>query len=130
MHLDAAQTRPESARVRRRRLRLRTVGSMDRRTTAARRAGELVHTFETALGGQLSAAQRLAVDRAATLLAIAQDAQVRRLQGDLSVSLEDIARLDNAANRAVRALGLERQREPAEPSLADYVASRKAGAAG
>jgi hypothetical protein len=119
---DTAVKGAGSVRMQRRKLRLRTVASLDGRTTAGKRAVQLIKTFEAAIGGDLSAAQRVAVDRAATLVAIAQDAQVRRLAGDLTVSLEDIARLDNSASRAVKALDIA----PASRrtlTLAEYLAS-------
>ena len=77
MPTDATEKRPESARVRRRKLRLRTIAELDGRTTAARRAGALVATFEAALGGQLTGAQRLAMHNAAALTAIAEDSEDR-----------------------------------------------------
>jgi hypothetical protein len=77
------------------------------------------------IGGDLSAAQRVAMHRAATLIVLSQDAQVRRLAGDLTVSLEDIGRLDNSASRAMRTLGIDRERKPAGPTLGEYLASRR-----
>jgi hypothetical protein len=117
MLADVAEMQPESARVRRRKLRLRTVESLDNRTVAGRRASQLIRAFEAQLGGKLAGAQLLAVHRAATLVAIAQDAQVRRLAGDLSITLVDVVRMDNVANRAVQALGLDRRPQPSAASL-------------
>src|SRR5260221_2595517 len=124
MHTEAAEMKPTSARVRsrnsvrdneqrraRRKTRLRTVAELDGRTTAARRAGTLVATFEAALGGELTAALRLAVHNAAALSAIAEDAQAKRLAGDTSITLDDLVRATSAARRAVRDLGIGRQRE-------------------
>jgi hypothetical protein len=123
MHAEAAEMRPQSVRMRRRKLRLRTLGHLDGRTTAARRAGALVATFEAELGGELTGAQRLAVHNAAALTAIAEDAQARRLAGDTSITLDDLVRATSAARRAVRDLGLDRKREPAAPSLSEYLRS-------
>jgi len=91
--------------------RLKTVAQLDQRTRAAKRITALARTWAAALGDKLTNGQRIAIERAATLTALAEDARVRRLSGDLSISLEDIARLDNTANRAVRALGLPTERE-------------------
>jgi thioesterase domain-containing protein len=87
--------------------RLLTLDAIDGRTIAARRARELARGFEAELGGSLSVSRRLAVERAAALVAIAEDAQARRLASDPAVSLEDLVRIDNTAVRAVRLLGLK-----------------------
>jgi hypothetical protein len=119
---DTAVKGAGSARMQRRKLRLRTVASLDGRTAAGKRAIELIKTFEAAIGGDLSAAQRVAVHRAATLVALSQDAQVRRLAGDMTISLEDVARLDNSANRAVKALDIAAASRRTL-TLAEYLAS-------
>lgn len=109
-------------------LRLKTLGHLDMRTRAGKRTTALAKTFAAELGGQLTSAQRLAVERAATLVAIAEDARIRRLAGDTSVSLQDIVRLDNNANRAMRALGLDGKPDidkRAVPSLAELEARRR-----
>src|SRR5262252_8413274 len=98
-------------------LRLVTIGDLDGRTKASRRARELAATFEEELGGNLSAAQRLAVERAAALTALAEDARVRHLAGDAGVTLEDVVRVGNASSRAVKALGLARKREQKPRSI-------------
>jgi len=64
----------------------------------------------------------VAIERTATLVVLAEGTRVRRLAGDLSISLEDVVRLDNVANRAVRQLGIEKRREPAGPDLRSAVA--------
>jgi hypothetical protein len=96
--------------------RLRTLESLDGRTIGARRAKELAKGFaaELAAGG-LTATQRLAIERAAQLVAVAEDARVRRLAGDPSVTLDDVVRTDGAASRAVRALGIKPGAGPAYP---------------
>jgi hypothetical protein len=115
----------ESPPSRQGKVRLCTIASLDGRTIAARRARELVAAFEAELGGVLTAGQRLAVERAAQLVALAEDARSRRLGGDMAVSLEDLVRVDNAASRAVRQLRIGAAAAPApSPSPADYLASR------
>jgi Tripartite tricarboxylate transporter family receptor len=107
-----------------------TLGHLDRRTRASRRARELAAFFTAELGGELAAGQRLAVERAAVLVTISQDAEARRLRGD-AVPLDDIVRTARLARMAVRDLGLDlRPRQPVEPVMdlktyaAAYVASR------
>jgi hypothetical protein len=104
--------------------RLRTIDSLDGRTIAARRARELANGFATELGGTITASHRLAIERAAALVSLAEDAQARRLAGEPGISLEDVVRVDNAAARAVKALGIKPG--PGPKSLED-LASRAAG---
>jgi hypothetical protein len=98
---------------------LKTLTSLDQRTTAARRAAALVATFAGELGGQLTDVQRVAVQNAAALVAIAEDAQTRRLAGDNSVSLDEVVRASSAARRAINDLHI---RAPAER---DYMPLRE-----
>jgi hypothetical protein len=102
-------------------VRLKTLGDLDGRTHAARRAAALAEMFSAELG-QLTPAQQIAVQNAAALAAIAEDAQARRLAGDPTISLDDLVRAVSAARRAVRDLGLDRRRVPASPNLSEYLA--------
>lgn len=116
MHADAAQiavvsdadARPKTIG----KTRLKTLRSLDQRTTAARRAGALAKTFETELG-ELTPAQRVRVETAAMLSALAEDCTARRLAGDDSISLDDLVRAVSAARRAVRDLGIKPSKSPA-----------------
>jgi hypothetical protein len=107
--VDAREMAPRRARRHEPKRRLQTVAALDQRTLAAKRIAALVSMWAQQLGGKLTTGQRIAMERAATLTALAEDARIRRLGGDMSISLNDIARLDNAANRAVNALGLPSQ---------------------
>jgi hypothetical protein len=109
-------------------VRFLTLEGLDGRTIAARRAAQLAKGFEAELGGTLSATQRLAVEQASALAAIAEDAQARRLAGDMTVSLEDLVRATNAATRAVKALNIKPAAPASPPSLRAYMASRAAAA--
>jgi hypothetical protein len=101
--------------------RLQTLSHLDGRTIASKRAATLAETFAAELGGHLSDVQRIAVQNAAVMVAISEDAQTRRLAGDPAISLDDIVRAVSAARRAVRDLGLDRKREPAALSLAEHL---------
>ena len=57
--------------------RLVTLDSLDHRTVASRRARALASAFKTALGGEPTPAQSLAIQNAAALVAISEDAQAR-----------------------------------------------------
>src|SRR5271163_288592 len=79
---------------------------LDGRSRPARRASALARGFAAALGDTISPEQRVAVERAAQLVAVAEAAREGRLRGDPGISLDDVVRTDGAAARAVRALGL------------------------
>ena len=117
-----ASSEADARKAIRNKTRLQTLGHLDGRTIASKRAATLAKTFAAELGGQLSDVQRVAVQNAAVMTAISEDAQTRRLAGDPAISLDDIVRAVSAARRAVRDLGLDRKREPAGPSLAEYLA--------
>jgi hypothetical protein len=103
--------------------RLKTLAALDGRTVAARRAAALAETFAAEFGAGLTPAQRIRVETAAALTAIAEDAQTRRLAGDPMITLDDLVRAVSAARRAVRDLGLDRRRVPASPTLSEYLAA-------
>jgi len=108
-------------------VRLLSLANLDGRTLARKKTDALVAAFTAELGGgELSVTARIAVERAARMLALAEDSAARRLGGDLSVSLDDITRTDNAAARAVRDLGLGKREVKQGPTLAEYLAQREA----
>lgn len=84
----------------------RPLGKLDGRTRPAKRAKAHKARLLAALGGTATPAQALAVDRAAMLLALAEESRARRLAGDSSVTLDDVIRLDGAVRRCLRDLGL------------------------
>jgi hypothetical protein len=88
--------------------------SLDGRMRGPRRARQVVAELVAELGGNLSARQVADIERAATLAAVAEDARARRLAGDLSVGLNDLVRVDNLADRALRQV---RALKPAQPKF-------------
>ena len=113
MHVDGAGIQPK----REPKARLIAVRHLDGRTRAAKRARKLATKFEREIGGKITTAMRIAIERAAGLVVVAEDARARRLSGDIAISLEDLVRCDRVAASAVRALGLDKRREPAKPSM-------------
>jgi len=85
---------------------------------ASRRARSLAAAFRRALGGDLTDPQKLAVQNAAALVAISEDAQARCLAGDPAVTLDDLERTSRMARAAVRDLGLDRKRREADCGIA------------
>lgn len=123
MQSDAIELAADAMPKRRGRARLQTLEHLDGRTRASKRAKELTVIFEAALGGAPSPSQRLAIQRAAMLSAIAEDAAARQLAGE-PVDLDQVTRAGNAARRAVLDLGIKSSGPAAKPgsSLADYLA--------
>jgi len=118
---DTQAMRPRAGIIRQRQARYRNVTDIDGRTRSGRRARELARQFEAALGDGITDGQRLAIARAATLTAIAENRRMRALAGE-PVLLDDLVRIERLAAQAVRNLGLDKRREPAEPSLAQVLA--------
>jgi hypothetical protein len=125
MHAVTAEKLANSAPEGGPKLRLLGLHNLDGRTVAARRAASLTAAFTQELGGELSVSQAAAVERAAMLVTIAQDARARRLASDESISLEDLVRVDAAADRAVRRLGFKAA-QPKRQNLREYLAARQA----
>src|SRR5262249_45133274 len=77
--------------------RILTLGHLDRRTRASRRAAALAVAFAAEIGSEITDSLRVRIETAAALCVIAEDAQTRRLGGDSSVSLDDLVRAVSAA---------------------------------
>ena len=101
---------------------------IDGRTPLGRRLRDIADQLAAGLGGwsQLNELQAGTVRKAAELLALSEDARARRLNGDVSIALDDLVRLDRLAAQAVKALGLDHKREPpSAPDLRTYLAGLK-----
>jgi hypothetical protein len=82
----------------------------------------LIRQFETELGDNLTEGQRLGVERAAVMTAVAEDARIRKLNGASDISYDDLVRLDRVAAHAVRTLGIKfAPAKPQTPTLAEYL---------
>jgi hypothetical protein len=108
-------------------LRLLTLGHLDGRTAAARRARELIEAIETDLGGgdRLSEGERQLVQRAAVLGAYIESCEVKWL-GGAAVELQDYLAAINAQRRVLATIGLERRARNVTPDLHDYLAAKSA----
>jgi hypothetical protein len=127
LRADAAGMTPVSGIEAQPKARLLTLGHLDRRTRASRRAAALAEAFAAEIGGQISDSLRIRIETAAALSVIAEDAQTRRLAGDSSVSLDDLVRAVSAARRALRDIGIRphAKRDQLGPTLAEYIASKR-----
>jgi hypothetical protein len=90
--------------------RLRTLDSLDQRTTAAKRVRSLIHAIEGDLGGgdRLSSAERQLVQRAAVLGAVATDIAATWIEGG-PLDTTNYCAVINAERRLYETLGLERR---------------------
>jgi hypothetical protein len=102
----------------------RALKPIDRRFVHGKRIAELTAILRARVGIDEADPDPLladAVEKAARLTALAEDASARALRGDPKVSLDDVVRLSRAADLAMRRLRLDQHRAPTEPSLADYL---------
>jgi len=93
------------------------IGDLDGRKRAVRRAKALARDLTAALNGKPAPHQIVQINSAAELVAIAEQLRAAHLAGD-SVLINDIVRAENAASRALRAIGLpENEGQYASPTF-------------
>ena len=97
----------------------------DGRYAIGRRIKQLAITFRERLSLDANPDPLLltAIERAAQLQALAEQAAARALRADPAVAYDDVVRLSRLADHAVRRLRLDR-RDTKQPSLSDYLAAR------
>ena len=90
--------------------RLLTLGHLDGRTAAAKRARELIEAIEADLGGgdRLSEGQRQLVQRAAVLGTFIESCEARWLSGE-PVDFGEYLAAINSQRRVLATIGLERR---------------------
>ncbi len=103
--------------------------AIDGRTQLGRRLHDLAASFAVQLGGWSVLSETMAanVRKAAELSALAEQTRADALRNG-NVEPLALVRLDGAATRAVRALGLDRKRSPIGPTLGEYLAGLNADA--
>jgi hypothetical protein len=114
---------------RRRKTALVTLDSLDGRSHAARQVRAICRSYRRQLGRKPTAIESAAIERAAVLAAIAEDARTRLLRGDKRVSYDDVVRADNAARRAWKDLRALMRAPKAEFGVSDDIAALFNGAA-
>jgi hypothetical protein len=104
--------------------RLLTLGDLDRRTTASRRAAALIESFEQDLlndGDRLGEGKRQLIQRAAVLGTFIESCEAQWLSGG-SVELADYLAAINSQRRVLATLGLDRRsRKPLRSLLGQIV---------
>ena len=111
-----------------RKMKLRTLADLDKRTTAARAALLLRDAITADLGGEeaLTAMKRAIVHNSAVLGAMLDDMATAYLAGE-GADLSLYATLANAQRRLLSDLGLEsRARDITPTTLKNYIASKSA----
>ena len=100
---------------------------VDGGTANGRRRLDLIDAFMAALGGvpSLSEAQCADVRRAAELMLIAEEARAQALRGEL-VDLSGLVRIEGAADRAGRRLGIIKPAAKPHVSLREQLAEEAA----
>jgi hypothetical protein len=98
--------------------------SINGRTAVGRRVRDLAEGFVAQLGGWPGLSDTIAanVRKAAELTALAERTRAEALRNG-NIDPLALVRLEGAANRAVRALNLDRKPAPAGPTLTAYLAS-------
>lgn len=112
MSAVAAEMRSSSesgtSRTRAGKVRLRTLGDIDARTAAFRRFKELVASYTSDLGGDLTTAQSAIIQRAVSLQVWLEDAEASYASsGELDIATYTTA--SNALRRLLADIGLDRK---------------------
>lgn len=117
---------PDTGQIDGGKVRLLTLGDLDRRTTAARRATELIEAITGDLGGtdRLATGERQIVQRVALLACMSEDIESRWLMGE-SVDPATLATLANCQRRLFEAIGLKRVPRDVTPSLSQYLQTKE-----
>jgi hypothetical protein len=119
----ASQSDADSAPARRRRIRVdggkRGLARIDGRRRKARRVNELMRQYTERLGDHAVEPDR--VRRCAELVAIAEDLRAAKLRGE-AVDAGELYKAEGYADRALRALGLDKPREPVYVPLRERLA--------
>ncbi len=98
------------------------LSGIDLNTARGRRIADLVRAYLAALGNPTEIERQAAVIAAAELQVLAEEARASALKEAGHADLDQVIRLQGAADRAVRRLKLSARRIP-ERTLAEYLAA-------
>ena len=106
-------------------VRLLTLSDLDLRTTAARRAHELIDSVHADLGGvdHLATGEQQLVQRACMIATMAEDIEAKWLLGE-SIDAAMLCTLSNAQRRLFETIGFRRARD-VSPDLQTYLRSKE-----
>jgi hypothetical protein len=106
------------------------LASLDTNTARGRRVADLVRAYLRALGNPVDIELQAAVIAAAELQVLAEEARASALKQAGSCDLDRVVRVQGAADRAVRRLGIKHSVKPRVPTVAEHLAKRAAEHAG
>jgi hypothetical protein len=89
-----------------------------------RRIADLAGAYFRVLGNPTGIEQQAAIVAAAELQVLAEETRAAALKQIGTFDLDQVVRVEGAAARALRRLGVDRKREPAVPTLAEHLAKR------
>jgi hypothetical protein len=103
-------------------VRLLTLSDLDKRTSAARRAHDLIAAIQGDLGGEdrLATGERQIIQRAALLGTLAEDLETRWLAGE-PIDPGTLCAIGNAQRRLLEAVGLKRVPKEIVPTVRAYL---------
>jgi hypothetical protein len=101
--------------------------SVDKRFAIGKRIAQLAAVYAERAGLDASNPDpvlQAAVEKAALLTGLAEQASAGAARADPKVGLDDVVRLNRLADLVVRRLHLDQRRRPTAPSLSSYLAAR------
>jgi hypothetical protein len=98
--------------------------NLDMNTARGRRTADLVRAYLAALGHPADIERQAAVIAAAELQVLAEEARAAALKEGAAADLDRVVRVQGAADRAVRRLGIKPGGAPKPPTIKDYLAAR------
>jgi hypothetical protein len=102
------------------------LAGLDMNTARGRRTADLVRAYLAALGNPDNIERQAAAIAAAELQVLAEEARASALREGASADLDRVARMQGAADRALRRLGIKAAGVPKPPTLAEHLARRTA----
>jgi hypothetical protein len=128
MTFVASEVQYNPARKKRPKQRRLSLSPFDKRTRAGRRAVELAKSFRERLNADpADKILAAAIEKAARLIALSEDASAKALNGDPRITLDDVVRLARLSDLAVKRLKLDERKQPAmSPLMAEIVAEQQA----
>ena len=100
------------------------LAGLDLNTARGRRIADLVRAYLQMLGNPADIERQAAVIAAAELQVLAEEARTGALKEAGHADLDQVIRLQGAADRAVRRLGLPKASPTSSPTLAQYLAAK------
>jgi hypothetical protein len=127
MTLFASEVQHNPVRKRRAKRKVLPRSPFDHRTRQGKRALELAAAFRARLNADpVDTVLGAAIEKAARLIALSEDASAKALNGDPRITLDDVVRLARLSDLAVKRLHLDRKPQHTGPDLHAYLRELKA----